>query len=91
MFRGLRQGAGGRGKRTAAACGHGAPARHCAREKAGEQGKKAGDDAHLHTELRRRAGATKRRDGGVPELDCEGGGTARVAKQGGGGCGMCGA
>jgi hypothetical protein len=32
--------------------------------KRGNRGEKAGDNAHLHAELRRRAGATKRRRSG---------------------------
>jgi hypothetical protein len=59
-----------------AARGHGAPTRHCAHEKAGKKGgKRAGDDVHLHMELRQRAGATERwwQDGGVPELGGEAG------------------
>jgi hypothetical protein len=62
-----------------------------ARKRGNKGQKKASDDAHLHAELQRLAGAMKRLDGGVPELGGEGGGTARVAKQGGAGCGMCGA
>jgi hypothetical protein len=41
-FKGSGRGTGGQGKRTAAVCGRGASARHCARKKAGEQGAKKG-------------------------------------------------
>jgi hypothetical protein len=45
------------------------------------EGKRAGDDAHLHAELQQRAGVMERRDGGVPKLGSEGGGATRVGRQ----------
>jgi hypothetical protein len=63
----------------------------CTREGREKEGKPAGDDAHLHAELQQWAGATERQDSGVPELGGEGGSTARVTRQGGGDCSICGA
>jgi hypothetical protein len=55
-----------------------------AREGGETEGKRTDDDVHLHAELLRRAGATKRRRSGAtaacPSLAAKGGSTARVAR-----------
>jgi hypothetical protein len=55
---GWRDGAGER--RMAAVRSRGAPASNRACGKAGNGGERAGDDAHLHAELRQRAGVMER-------------------------------
>jgi hypothetical protein len=44
----------------------------CARKGGEKGGKPAGDDAHLHMELRQWAGVMEQPDGGIPELGDEG-------------------
>jgi hypothetical protein len=56
------------------------------------EGKRAGDDAHLHAELRQWAAATERQRSGEtaasPSVATKTG-QARASRQRGGGCGTC--